>query len=259
MHKSQIGWLAAPALCLALLVAGCSHVGSDWKAAQQADTTEAYQEFLRLHPDTEFTAKAQERLKDLAEQKDWELAVNGGTADAYQQFLVAHADGKNAAEARTRMEELQQAAAGGEPAAPGAEAGTAPSAGPAAPPAKAPMAPAATAPAAKAPATQAAAPKATAPKAAPAAKAAHAPATHGGGAHAVQLGAYATRAGAVAAWDKISARLPGPLGGLQPHYASGKSGGKPIVRLQVKVATREAARSLCAQLKKHKQACVVAG
>ena len=37
-----------------LLLPGCSRVKDDWKAAQGADTSEAYQDFLQQHPDSEF-------------------------------------------------------------------------------------------------------------------------------------------------------------------------------------------------------------
>jgi cell division septation protein DedD len=267
MRKSQSGWLAAPVLCLGLLLAGCSHVADDWKQAQAANSTEAYQEFLRVHPDSEFSKDAHDKLAQLAEERDWELAVNAGTLDAYQQFLAAHADGKWAQEARVRIESIQQASTpgGGPGASPGAAAPTADApATTAVPPVAAPArTPAAViAPAPKATAAQAAAPKAATPK--PTHKgtgtaAARPKASRAGGAHLVQLGAFGSRTAAVAAWEKASARFPSLLGALQPRYATGSSGGKPIVRLQLRVGTRQQAQSICSQLKKQKQACVVAG
>jgi len=276
MRMSQSGWLAAPVLCLGLLLAGCSHVADDWKQAQAANSSESYQEFLRVHPDSEFSKDAHDKLAQLAEERDWELAVNAGTLDAYQQFLAAHADGKWAQEARVRIESIQQASTpgGDSGAVPGASAGAAAGA---APPARAPgdsaattavppvAAPARTPAAVIAPAPKATAPKADTPKApahkatGAASKATQAKASRAGGAHLVQLGAFGSRTSAVAAWEKASARFPSQLGALQPRYATGTSGGKPIVRLQLRVGTRQQAQSICSQLKKQKQACVVAG
>ncbi len=276
MRMSQSRWLAAPILCLGLVLAGCSHVADDWKQAQAANTTESFQEFLRQHPDSEFSKDARDKLAGLAEERDRELAVNAGTLDAYQQFLAAHADGKWAQEARVRIESIQQASSPGGESTAGASGASAP-AGPlpgeagaagattAVPPMSAPAAapkPALAAAAPKAAAPAAAAPKSTAPKPAahkPAAASARPKASRAAGAHLVQLGAYGSRASAVAAWEKASARFPSQLGSLQPRYATGTSHGKPIVRLQLRIATRQQAQSLCTQLKKQKQACVVAG
>ena len=261
MRMSQSRWLAAPVLCLGLVLAGCSHVADDWKQAQAANSTESYQEFLRAHPDSEFSKDAHDRLAQLAEERDWELAVNAGTLDAYQQFLAVHADGKWAQEARVRIEAIQQASApaGESPAGgpvPGASAGTT---------AVPPMAARAPVPSVPPPASTATAP-AAAPAAAKAtqkppaaATAARPKASRAAGSHLVQLGAFSSRSSAVAAWEKASTRFPAQLGSLQPRYATGTSGGKPIVRLQLRVGTRQQAQSLCSQLKKQKQACVVAG
>ncbi len=68
MSKSQIVLLVL-LTAVTLGITGCSHVGDDWKAAQAADTTEAYQDFLRQHPDSEFGVPAQERIKQLAEDR----------------------------------------------------------------------------------------------------------------------------------------------------------------------------------------------
>src|SRR5271169_2914051 len=106
--------VAATAL---LALGGCSRVGGDWKAAQQADTSEAYQDFLHQHPDTEFTGQAQARIKQLAEDRDWQQAAQADTLDAYQQFLAQHADSKWAQEARVRIENFQQKAAAPPPVA----------------------------------------------------------------------------------------------------------------------------------------------
>ena len=256
MRKSHIVLLAL-LTAVTFGVAGCSHVAEDWKAAQSADTAESYQDFLRQHPDSEFGVNAQERIKQLAEDKDWQQASSADTLDAYQQFVAAHADGKWAQEARVRIENFQlngssqavvPAAAPGAAAAAGAPAGASPGA-----------APAAAAPAA-APATKAAA--TSTHKAAPPApakpKTSHAAANTAAksGKHYAQLGAFNSRAGAESAWHKLAGRFPHELKSLSAHYASGTSHGKSVVRLQVGLSSSQHAHDLCAALKKKSQPCV---
>ncbi|HEV7432538.1 MAG TPA: hypothetical protein VGN77_05805, partial [Steroidobacteraceae bacterium] len=121
MRKSHIG-LIVLLTTFSFAIAGCSHVGEDWKAAQAADTTEAYQDFLRQHPDSEYGVAAQERVRQLAEDRDWQQASKTDTLDAYQQFVAVHADGKWAQEARVRIENFQLNSGGqSPPTMPGAD------------------------------------------------------------------------------------------------------------------------------------------
>jgi cell division septation protein DedD len=242
MRKSHIVLLAM-LTAVTFGIAGCSHVADDWKAAQSADTAEGYQDFLRQHPDSEFGVNAQERIKQLAEDRDWQQAATADTLDAYQQFVAAHADGKWAQEARVRIENFQlngssQAAATAS-AVPGMVA-------PSVPGASAPtVAGAAPAPAAK---------PAPAPK--PAAAPKPAPVTSKAGKHLAQLGAFSSHASAEAAWHKLTVQFPGDLKSLQPHYVTAKSHDKTVVRLQVGLSSAQHARDLCAALKKKSQPCV---
>jgi hypothetical protein len=225
MSKSQIVLLAMLTV-VTLGIAGCSHVGEDWKAAQAADTTEAYQDFLRQHPDSEFSVSAEERVKQLAEDRDWQQASKADTLDAYQQFVATHADGKWAQEARVRIENFQLTA-NGQPA-------------PAAPAAEQPP-PATAKPVAKPPVKTATKSKVA-------------------GLHMAQLGAFASQANAEAAWREISGRFPDQLKSLHPHYAVlQRQNEKPLVRLQVGVDSANSARELCAALNKGSQPCIPIG
>lgn len=229
-------------------IAGCSHVTEDWKAAQAADTSEAYQDFLRQHPDSEFGLPAQERLKQLAEDRDWQQASKTDTLDAYQQFVATHADGKWAQEARVRIENFQLTASGqAPPAVPGADGVV-----------NAPIAATAMTPAAPAMPVAKPAPAATA-KPAAAASPKPAPAKPAAGRHFAQLGAFGSKAGAAAAWRKVASRFPGELKSLQPHYVVVRVHAKSVVRLQVGVASSQRAHELCASLKRKSQACVPVG
>ena len=239
--------LSAAAL---LAVAGCSRVADDWKAAQAADSTEAYQQFLKAHADSEFSTRAQDRVKQLLEERDWQQAAALDTRDAYEQFVAQHADGSRAQEARVRIENFKLSPAVG------AE-GVGDVATSAVGIATEPGAPVAAAVAAKPVAPKAIAPKAQAPKAA-----AHQPvpakstAASGGNSY-VQLGSFSSNASAQAEWKRLRAKSPKLLAALKPHYASARVSGKTVYRLQVGQRSREGASKLCGSLKKQAIACVV--
>jgi len=247
-------------LSLSLLVlAGCSRVKDDWKAAQTTDTAEAYQQFIREHGDSEFASQAEARVQQLLEDADWKAAAAADTRDAYEQFVAQHADGKWAQEARVRIENFKLTAAGG--AAPATAAATA-AAGTAAAGTSAPTAPAAPAPEKTAPGTTkpaAAAPKPQSrpqPQAQTPSKPSTRPAAGGKPAH-VQLGAFGSATSAREAWNKLKARWPRQTGGLKASYEPVKSGGKTLYRLRVTLGSHAAAEQFCGTLKQQKQACIV--
>jgi cell division septation protein DedD len=247
MRKSQIGVIAM-LTAITIVMVGCSRVGEDWKAAQAADTTEAYQDFLRQHPDSEFGVPAQERVKQLAEDRDWQTASKADTLDAYQQFVATHADGKWAQEARVRIENFQLAA-GGQAPPPGGPGSAAPAAGGSA-------MPAVTAPTVVAPGSTASSASAKPAIKPPAATKPAAAVKSSSGGHYAQLGAFGSKASAEAAWHKLNGRFASQLKSLQPHYATASSHGKTVVRLQVGLSSSERAQELCAALKKQSQACI---
>lgn len=223
----SLAWLAA--------ASGCSHEKRDWHAAQSADTIEAYEEFVKEHPKSALGSEAQSRVVQLTEDRDWQRASSTDTADAYRQFLAAHPQAKSAQEARIRIENfgLNGGAGAAAPAV-------------AAQPAGAPQT-----------ATQPAAQAAPAPPPASIAGAAE-PAASGAG-YSVQLGAFSTAAKAQSQWQRLAARYPAQLQGLVCEVERGKSSkGRRVYRLKAKVPSEAHARALCAQLKKHSQACVIA-
>jgi cell division septation protein DedD len=220
--------LSAAAL---LAVGGCSRVADDWQAAQAADTTEAYQQFLKTHADSEFSTRAQDRVKQLLEERDWQQAAALDTRDAYEQFVAQHADGTRAQEARVRIENFKLT--------PDVAAGDAPEA----------MA------TAVAPRPVVAKPVASKPVAGK--PVATKVPTASGGSIYVQLGSFSSNANAQAEWKRLRAKSPKLLAQLQPHYASARVSGKTVYRLQVGQRSRDGATKLCGALKKQAIACVV--
>ena len=210
------------AVATLLALAACSRVKDDWKAAQAADTTEAYQQFLKAHADSEFGTSAQDRLKQLAEDRDWQQTATLDTRDAYEQFVAQHADGKWAQEARVRIENFKTATTDESSAAAPANAGLIPG---------------------------------ESAKAVTPAKSA-APAKPGASVYA-QLGAFSSSARAESEWQRLRGKSPKILGALKPRYVPAKVDGKTLYRLQVAQPSRDAAEALCGSLKKQSVACMV--
>jgi len=226
--KKHACLLTAMALGVALILAGCSHEGADWKSAKSADTTEAYQQFLAQHPNSANAPQARTRVAQLQEQHDWQATTSADTREAYERFLTQHADSKWAQEARIRIENF-------------AQSGSANAANTAN-----------TANAASAAGTAAVA--ATARASAASASKPHASASSGSS--YVQLGAFRSEASAASQWKRLSVRYARELGARTPHYVAGHSKRGKIVRLEVGVESRGEAKALCAKLKAHAQSCL---
>jgi len=228
------------ALTAALAMAGCSRQQSDWEKTRTANTTDAYELFLKKYPSGEFTAQAQARVKELYEERDWQKARDTDTLEAYQGFLKQYPEGKWTEEARIRVENFLAAA------------------------------PTSTTPAGETPPPQAGPPQAApAPKPAPAPKKAAAPKGSGAssaraappkssGAYGIQLGAF--KSGADVAnkrWAELEKKYPKLLSGLSPKVSPKKGASGTLYRLQVASLSETRANSICKTLKAHSEACVL--
>lgn len=225
------------ALTAALAMAGCSRQQSDWQKTRTANTTDAYELFLKKYPSGEFTAQAQARVKELYEERDWQKARDTDTLEAYQAFLKQYPEGKWTEEARIRVENFTLAAA----------PSTTTPAGESPPPQTSPSQ-AAPAPAPK---------KAAAPKGSAASNARAAP-PKSSGAYGIQLGAF--KSGADVAnkrWAKLEKEYPKLLSGLSPKVSPKKGASGTLYRLQVASLSETRANSICKTLKAHSEACVL--
>ena len=245
MVIKHVFWVLS--LTAALAFSGCSRQQSDWEKTRAANTTDAYELFLKKYPSGEFSAQAQARVKELYEERDWQKARDTDTLDAYQGFLKQYPEGKWAEEARIRIENFTLASAPPNAAPAPAEStpGAAQSTPPQAPPSAAPPA---------APPKPAMAMK-RAPSKAPAS--AHV-SSKSHGAFGVQLGAF--KSGADAAnkrWSKLEREYPTLLYGLSPTVSPRKGKTGTLYRLQVANLTEKHASSICQALKAHSQPCVV--
>ena len=228
-------------LTAALALSGCSRQQSDWEKTRAANTTDAYELFLKKYPSGEFTAQAQARVKELYEERDWQKARDTDTLEGYQAFLKQYPEGKWTEEARIRVENFTLAAAPSSPAQPGAET---------------PAPEAAAQPTAPKPAPSPAPSKQAAAKTR-AASSAHA-ATKPQGSYGVQLGAF--KSGADAAnkrWARLDKEYPQLLSGLSSKVSPKKGTSGTLYRLQVAGLTEKRAKAICKTLKTQRQACVL--
>jgi cell division septation protein DedD len=234
-------------MVLAVLLAStsCGREQSDWRSAREADTIEAYDQFVGKHPEGELATQARTRLAELTEERDWQRISTADTLEGYQQFVVQHPNGKWAREAQIRIENFslsaQSPAAGPAVAAPagGAAAGTK-TAKPAAKPTALPVAPAATA--------HARPPIKTVSS--HSAKTAHS-------ARSIQLGAFGSRARADAEWSRLTKAFPQQLAALKPRVTMARTSSGALYRLQAPAADLAQARGVCARLRARGHACIV--
>ena len=227
-------------LTAALALSGCSRQQSDWEKTRTANTTDAYELFLKKYPSGEFTAQAQARVKELYEERDWQKARDTDTLEAYQAFLKQYPEGKWTEEARIRVENFTLAST---------PSGTTP-AGPDTAAAPTPTVPA--------PAQKPVVPKPAAASKAPSVAGSHAAPAKSPGSYGIQLGAF--KSGADAAnkhWAKLEKEYPKLLSGLSPKVSPKKGASGTLYRLQVVSLSEKRASSICKALKAHSQGCVL--
>jgi cell division septation protein DedD len=237
-------------VCCATVIglSGCSRQQSDWQKTRDANTADAYEQFLKRYPSGEFTAQAQARVKELYEERDWQKARDADTAEAYQAFVKQYPEGKFTEEARIRVENFTLAQT---PASGTASSSQAPQPGAGTPAANAPGA-------VKAPAAgPATAPAKPANPPASSQKHAGSAATHPGS-YGIQLGAF--KSGAAAAdrrWVRLQKQYPELLKGLSSKVVPEKTVTGTLYRLQAFGVTKSHARAICKSLKAKSQACIV--
>jgi cell division septation protein DedD len=207
---------------------GCSRQQSDWEKTRAANTTDAYEVFLKKYPSGEFSAQAQARVKELYEERDWLKARDTDTADAYQAFLKQYPEGKYTEEARIRVENFTLAATPN---------GAAPADGSTAP-----------AETTANTASSAPAPSPAPPKPAPA-MVPKVTASNSSGAYGVQLGAFKSNADAAHQhWTALAKKYPKTLSALTPKVSPKKTSAGTLYRLQVVDLSEPQARAICKAL-----------
>jgi hypothetical protein len=97
--------LVAMGLCMAatLGLTGCNGDGSDWKKAQETNTTDGYNAFLAKHPEGEHAGAA---VKKIEESDFWKKAQEADNFDEYEAFLVKYPQSEHVAAAIDAMKHV---------------------------------------------------------------------------------------------------------------------------------------------------------
>ena len=289
MVTFQAGRVALLSLLAGLATAACSQEQEDWRSAEGADTTEAWQRFVEQHPDSELVGQARTRIAQLEVQRDFRVADYQGTIDAYREFLAHHPSGKWAELARIRIEafsfgsapriapptpeEAAAFSASGVRALRLATAGTTSSqqeesvaAGAQTAPAE-PIQPAGVPADTGQPETAAGADSRSGTgRAVPGEAAQAAPETvvqpassnetSRNTGYGVQLGAFGSEASADREWHRLRGRFGAELGNLSPRIVVAESDSGQFYRLQAPASGEAQARAICDSLKEQEQACI---
>ena len=287
MVTFQAGRVALLSL-LAGLATACSQEQEDWRSAEGADTTEAWQRFVEQHPDSELVGQARTRIAKLEVQRDFRVADYQGTVDAYREFLAHHPSGKWAELARIRIEafsfgsapriapptpeEAAAFSASGVRALRLATAATTPSlleegaAGAQATPTDAIQPASMPAAASQSETADGVDSRPDTGRAVPGEAAQAAPEnvvqpassneTSRNISYGVQLGAFGSEASADREWHRLRGRFGAELGTLTPRIVVAESDSGQFYRLQAPASGEAQARAICDTLKEQDQACI---
>lgn len=90
-------------LLLLLIVSGCAIQKGKWQKALNENTIEAYTQFLKEYPSSEYVSEAQSRIEDLS----YSQASRTNTVEAFESFLERFPRGTHSEEARGTFNNLQ--------------------------------------------------------------------------------------------------------------------------------------------------------
>lgn len=91
--------------------AGCDRPGAAWDEAREADSVDAYRQFVEAYPDSPQASDAEQRILELRREQAWESARMEDTVEAYQAFLGEYSEGEFASQARSRLSVMQRQSA----------------------------------------------------------------------------------------------------------------------------------------------------
>ena len=72
-----------------ILLSGCNKAKKDWEKAQSINTFQGFQDFLKLHPESDFAIYA-------ADSIDWILTQKSDSVEKYRDFLVKYPNSNHA-------------------------------------------------------------------------------------------------------------------------------------------------------------------
>jgi hypothetical protein len=104
-------WIPA-LVCVAAVLSACNLIAdSDWHKATLANTTAAYETFLREHPTNKHADNARGRILALRDEHAWRAAQASNSTAGYEGYLKAESGGVHVGEAKYQITALQRAEA----------------------------------------------------------------------------------------------------------------------------------------------------
>lgn len=90
-------------MAAAFLIFSCASIEGDWVRTTGENSADAYRAFLKKHPDSQYSAKAQGRIITLSREA-WEKTWEKDKVYEYERFLQMFPDSDVSHKARVRME-----------------------------------------------------------------------------------------------------------------------------------------------------------
>lgn len=100
-----------PLFILTAVLVACGSTESDWNKAQAANTTPAYQDFLKQHPDGAHSQEARDRLQKIEDDQAWSDALQKSNLETYNEYLQKEPNGTHVNDARAQITALERATA----------------------------------------------------------------------------------------------------------------------------------------------------
>jgi outer membrane protein assembly factor BamD (BamD/ComL family) len=95
--------MSIPLVAMLAVLTSCSNPERDFEKAQKVNTEQAYESFIKKHPESSLVAQAKARI----EQNAFEAARKAASVPAYEDFLKRFQTGSRASEARLELESLE--------------------------------------------------------------------------------------------------------------------------------------------------------
>ncbi len=103
--KTQSNYLIRLSVILSLMlfIVSCASVVSQYTKTREIDTIEAYEEFIKNYPDSEFVNEAKKRIEEL---EDFEVAKTKNTIDSYRAFINKYPESEYVKETEASIRQI---------------------------------------------------------------------------------------------------------------------------------------------------------
>lgn len=85
-----------------LLIFSCSNPSKEWENTEKLNTIEAYENFIKKHPSSDFTGKAKVKIEELK----WQNAIDLNKVEEFKRYLANYPQGRFSVQAISAVETL---------------------------------------------------------------------------------------------------------------------------------------------------------